>query len=212
MITHSYSEVTDWFMRSLQALLQKQETVTIALPGWHSLDGWYASILWNPDVWKGIDKTCLRWCLVDERCVPAESPDRNDAYVWKTFLEPLGFLSEQFLGLWMPEVDALEYSKIIGIPDVAIFGLWPDGHIASLFPGHPLLFVQTEGYVHMFDAPKMPPERITLTVPSIQKIPHTALFAVWIEKQEALKNSLKPEKTLIECPSKILNPDIIFQW
>lgn len=44
-ITSHYSDITDWFFQTLQVLLQKKETVTIALPGGHSLDGWYASII-----------------------------------------------------------------------------------------------------------------------------------------------------------------------
>jgi 6-phosphogluconolactonase/glucosamine-6-phosphate isomerase/deaminase len=89
MITHSYSDISHWFVTTIQNLLQKQETVTIALPGGHSLDGWYASVLSNSDVWKGIDIARIRWCLVDERCVSEDSSDRNDIYIWETFLKPL---------------------------------------------------------------------------------------------------------------------------
>jgi hypothetical protein len=56
-------------------------------------------------------------------------------YVWNTFLQPLGMNKKNFFCFWMPEVNALEYSEIIGIPDIALFWLWPDGHIASLFQG-----------------------------------------------------------------------------
>lgn len=70
--------------------------MTIALPGGHSLDGWYVSILREPNIWKGIDISRLRWCLVDERCVPFESPDRNDSYVWEIFLKPLGIDKKNF--------------------------------------------------------------------------------------------------------------------
>ncbi|MFA6079945.1 MAG: 6-phosphogluconolactonase [Candidatus Gracilibacteria bacterium] len=209
--TALYSDITDWFFSTLETLLGTQKTVTIALPGGHSLDGWYASVIGNVDIWKRIDATRLRWCLVDERCVPADNLDRNDTYVWETFLKPLGFTLDQFLCLGMPEVNALEYSEIIGTPDIAIFGLGPDGHIASLFPGHPALSAQSEGYIHIHDAPKMPPERITLTIPSIQKISHTAFFAVGPEKQKAFEDFLNPMITPIECPAKFLNPDIIFQ-
>jgi len=70
---------------------------------------------------------------------------------------------------------------------------------------------QAEGYIHIHDAPKLPPERIVLTVPSVQKISHTALFAVGPEKQKAFDDFLDPDKTPFECPAKFLNPDIIFR-
>jgi 6-phosphogluconolactonase/glucosamine-6-phosphate isomerase/deaminase len=57
----------------------------------------------------------------------------------------------------------------------------------------------------------MPSERITLAAATIQNITHTALFAVGVEKQEALKKFLSPEIFFTECPAKILTPDIIFQ-
>ena len=209
-IVSHYFDITDWFFQSIQSLLQKQKIVTIALPGGHSLDGWYTSVIWEGGRWDLIDKSCIRWCLVDERNVSPEDLDRNDSLVWNNFLKPLGVTEEKFL-CFGASVDALEYSDIIGTPDIAFFGLWPDGHIASLFPNHPALSAQVEWYIHIHDAPKMPPERITLTAATIQDIRHTALFAVGKEKQEALKKFLNPEIYFTECPAKILTPDIIFQ-
>lgn len=137
--------------------------------------------------------------------MPAESPDRNDDHAWKSLVQPLcekGILKpEQFIRPGEP-VDALDYTETVfaQIPsflplsnrrgdrgeasggsvgiDIGIFGLGPDGHIASLFPGHPALDVQTEGYIRIHEAPKLPPERISLTALSVEDIPHTCLFAV----------------------------------
>ena len=44
-IVSHYFDITDWFFQSIQSLLQKQKIVTIALPGGHSLDGWYTSVI-----------------------------------------------------------------------------------------------------------------------------------------------------------------------
>lgn len=44
-IVSHYFDITDWFFQSTQSLLQKQKIVTIALPGGHSLDGWYTSVI-----------------------------------------------------------------------------------------------------------------------------------------------------------------------
>jgi 6-phosphogluconolactonase len=219
MITSKLSDVTAWFFETISSLQSTQETVTIGLPGGSSLDGWYAELVselstkyWVPST-SWIDLKKVRFCMVDERCVSIESPDRNDAHVWKTFLEPLcekGILKpEQFI---RPGeiVDALEYTEHVWTIDIGIFGLGPDGHIASLFPQHPALDVQTEGYIRIHEAPKQPPERISLTALSVEDIPHTCLFAVGEQKKEALANFLDENTDYTDCPAKILVPEIVF--
>lgn len=58
--------------------------------------------------------------------------------------------------------------------DLTLLSIGPDGHIASLFPGHALLDA-TAGIAVITDSPKPPAERVTWTFPTIN-----ASESVWL--------------------------------
>ena len=53
--------------------------------------------------------------------------------------------------------------------EIVMLGIGPDGHVASLFPGHPALDVDDRIAVGVTDSPKPPPERISLTFPALNR-------------------------------------------
>ncbi|BDR55248.1 6-phosphogluconolactonase [Bombiscardovia apis] len=76
--------------------------------------------------------------------------------------------------------------------DLAVFGVGPDGHFASLFPDHGEATIDDPdlNVVGVNHSPKPPAMRLTLTVPCIRNARKVWLFASTPEKADAVHNAL----------------------
>lgn len=53
--------------------------------------------------------------------------------------------------------------------DLILLGIGPDGHVASLFPNHKQVSMKKGWVLPVDDSPKPPPERISLSLPVINR-------------------------------------------
>ncbi|GLY28729.1 6-phosphogluconolactonase [Kineosporia sp. NBRC 101731] len=83
-------------------------------------------------------------------------------------------------------------SAVPGVPafDVLMLGVGPDGHVASLFPGHPGYAVTEGTAIAVRESPKPPPERISLTLGAIGAARQVWLLAGGEGKAEAVSQAL----------------------
>jgi 6-phosphogluconolactonase len=105
----------------------------------------------------------------DERVVPLDDPESTHRLATST-LEAPGAVWHPLAVELGPEGAATAYAEELDgtVLDVALNGMGPDGHTASLFPGHPMLHA-TGIAVAVLDSPKPPSERVTLTLEKLNE-------------------------------------------
>ncbi|NTV39135.1 MAG: 6-phosphogluconolactonase [Demequinaceae bacterium] len=142
----------------------------------------------------------------DERFVATGEAERNELQAQHALLAlvPLPEDNIHRMGaadaFASPEEAADNYSQKIataGYPawDILLLGMGPDGHVASLFPSHPVYLEQgTKEAVAVHDSPKPPPTRLSLSLASINRAREVWIVAAGAAKAEAVARGLAGDK------------------
>ncbi|WP_342778868.1 6-phosphogluconolactonase [Nocardioides humi] len=135
----------------------------------------------------------------DERFVPADSPDRNVNQARAAFLDEVGAFrvhtAPASSEAGSAEESAASYADTVraeggGDFDVLMLGVGPDGHIASLFPGHPGLDATDAIAVAVHDSPKPPPDRVSLTFEALNRAQSVWFLVSGEPKADAVRRAL----------------------
>ena len=159
----------------------------------------------------------------DERTVAPDHPDSNYRMARESLIDPaaaLGLTAAQVHRMAGEQADhaaaAADYERAVvaalGTPprfDVALQGMGPDGHTASLFPGSPAVADTAHWVVaNPVDSPHAHGKttRLTLTAPAINAARHVRFLVAGAEKAAALVQVLAGPRAPARYPSQLIAP------
>ncbi len=197
-----------WLAAALRLSIRKRGRAILAIPGGRSVAQPLARLAQEDVAWDRVSVL-----FVDERHLPAGHEERNDratagfaAAISDRGLNPYAFLSAPFVR-YNPEAAADRYWDTIrelgGELDVVLLGVGEDGHIASLFPGRAELALNRVGVTAVRNAPKPPPERITMTPGLIATATWTCLLFFGEGKRTAYNAFQDAGLPVERCPAKL---------
>ena len=154
----------------------------------------------------------------DERFLPAGDPERNETGAREALLDLVdldparvhvmrgpdsGMTAEESAQAYAAELRAAARPEDHGpVPafDVLLLGMGPDSHVASLFPGMPALYDERP-VVAVHGAPKPPPTRISLSMPTIRAAREVWVVAAGEEKAGAVRLALSADSGAVQVPA-----------
>lgn len=126
----------------------------------------------------------------DERCVPADAAERISRQSADDWLDHVPIPRDQIhvipaeQGAARAAAAYNDTLRGVGDFDLVLLGLGEDGHTASLFPGRAWNTVPTADVLAVFDAPKRPSERVSLSAARLSRA-RAVLFLVEGESKRA---------------------------
>ena len=154
-----------WVERAEKAALETRGEFHLVLAGGSTPERLYRALGEQSRDWSG-------WHIWfgDERCLPMTDPQRNSRMAQTAWLDHIAIpaanihvIPAELGAVHAAQAYCQELSRQATF-DLVLLGLGQDGHTASLFPGHEWgVATDSPDAMAVFDAPKPPPQRVTLS-------------------------------------------------
>ncbi len=198
------------FQTQAAEVIRRREKLIVALPG-GSVGVTFFPVL----AALAVDWTRIEIFWVDERAAPPDHPDSNFALAARLLLVPARVPAARIHRMHgeLPDLGQAarratdELKAIAGDPphlDLAIVGVGEDGHVASIFPGVSADLsaearsakaeahsTTTEPVIAVYDSPKPPARRLTMTLRVLANASHVMAVAFGASKARVMRDALQ---------------------
>lgn len=214
-----YRMAATFVAEQIRSAIDNRGQALIALSG-GSLTSRLYPLLANAPLREQIDWSRVSIVFADERYVPFDDSENNYRATRQTFLDHVPVHADQVFPVPTyyrdPQQAATIYQQQLtalltahgGQIDVALLGMGPDGHTASLFPRHPVLTAIPAGAltVVVADAPKPPPLRLSLTPAALNTARAVVFVVSGADKAAAVAAALADTGDAMAQPTRLINP------
>ena len=200
----SKPQVCDWQIFLDAELLQEQATKAVLQAAEHAIDarGRFLLVLAGGATPRGVYQRLSEakadwgnWHIYfgDERCLPMDDPERNSKMAQDAWLTHVAIPPEQIHAIPAEtgaDAGAAAYNNTLADLvdfDLVLLGLGEDAHTASLFPGHVWDAQPPASAIAVFNAPKPPAERISLTASRLARTRQLIFLVTGAGKRQAVQ-------------------------
>lgn len=177
-------QAADWIVQQANTAIDERGLFRIALAGGSTPRVTYGLLVEADTDWS-------KWHIYygDERCLPPQDPERNSHMAQSNWLEkiPLPEANHHPIPAEAGAIEAAaQYHQVLPKKlDLVLLGMGQDGHTASLFPGQEASWQGAAGEraIAVFNAPKPPPERVSLSLDYILAAEQRAVLVTGADKQ-----------------------------
>lgn len=152
-----------------------------------------------------LDWSKVTFLIGDERSGPLDGPDNNWHAIHQAFLHHIPKTSQhrpatdqptnQAAGDYATQITALLQQPNTTF-DLVWLGMGPDGHTLSLFPGHENDLTANSLVIPIYNSPKPPSERISLTLVALAHATTTVILAAGNDKADAVQQAQQSDCSL----------------